>query len=409
MSGTLIAQAVMFLSIPILTRLYTPSEFGLYALSITIISILGGVSSLKYDQAIMLPKFNKDAQALLFLSLIITLSTSLLSLIVIILLEDVLVNYFNNMEYIIYLLPIGILVTGLSQILTAYSSRNQFYKQISLSRVLNSVSNVSIQGSSKFFFNVNGLLEGKILADILSLLFLVKYHYKKNTIQLLSISKKRMIVISKKHDNFPRYQSVTSFFNAISQSLPIILFTALYSAEVAGLYSLTVRALAAPMGMITSSTREVFYQKVSKMFANNEDIFQFYKKTTLNLFKIFLIPFFLIIFFGEFLFSFVFGNEWSESGVYAQIYIFWLFSGFINMPSVVSFAILGLQKIQMKLEIYSLFLRFFAIIIGFYLFHSSYASLALFTLSSMSINIYIILFVYKKLKYDSQNRNKNEF
>ena len=67
MSGTLFSQALMLLIIPILTRIYTPAEFGVYSLFFSITMIVGLVSSLKYDQAIMLPKDDKDANALMFL------------------------------------------------------------------------------------------------------------------------------------------------------------------------------------------------------------------------------------------------------------------------------------------------------------------------------------------------------
>jgi O-antigen/teichoic acid export membrane protein len=60
LSGTLLAQVVMLGFIPILTRLYTPAEFGIYSLFFSITSILGMVSSWKYDQAIMLPSSPKD-------------------------------------------------------------------------------------------------------------------------------------------------------------------------------------------------------------------------------------------------------------------------------------------------------------------------------------------------------------
>jgi len=80
MSGTLIAQVIMFISIPILTRLYTPTEFGLYSTFTAVITIIGSISSLKYDQAIMLPKRDKDAEALLFLSTILTIVMTIISI-----------------------------------------------------------------------------------------------------------------------------------------------------------------------------------------------------------------------------------------------------------------------------------------------------------------------------------------
>jgi len=71
-SGTLFAQIISLISIPILTRIYTPDEFGLYSIFFAVTSVIGMVSSLSYEQAIVLPKSQRSADAILLLSIIIT-------------------------------------------------------------------------------------------------------------------------------------------------------------------------------------------------------------------------------------------------------------------------------------------------------------------------------------------------
>ncbi len=71
-SGTLFAQIISLISIPILTRIYTPDEFGLYSIFFAVTSVIGMVSSLSYEQAIVLPKSQRSADAILLLSITIT-------------------------------------------------------------------------------------------------------------------------------------------------------------------------------------------------------------------------------------------------------------------------------------------------------------------------------------------------
>jgi len=403
MSGTLIAQAVTLAFIPIITRLYTPAEFGLYSLFYSIVIILGLVSSLKYDQAIMLPKSDKDAQALVFLSILLTITTVVLVIFGLIVFQDFFVNYFKGATHLVWMIPCGVLLLGLLQIFNAYSSRKQFYKKIATVKVANSLTVASVQSSSKYFFALDGLVPGKLIADGLSLLMLVKFHFKKQTLQLSALSKRRLKANVKRHDHFPKYQSFTVFLNAISQNIPVLLFASLYSAEVAGLYALTVRVLQVPVGLIGASTKEVYYQRASKMYANGENIFNLYKKTTLALLKIFIIPFLTVLFFGEYLFSFVFGEEWIEAGKMAKILIFWFLFLFINSPSVVTFSILKLQKVQMKLEIFSVIFRFSAIYAGFYFFNSYLYSVTFFLISSVIANLFVITYIYIQLKNKKVN------
>lgn len=411
MSGTLIAQAIMLLSIPIITRLYTTTEFGLYALFISITNIVGNISSLKYDQAIMLAKREKDEHALLFLSSFITVIISLISFIIILIFDIFIKEYFNGSN-IIYLIPIGILLIGLVQIFNAYSSKKQFYKAMAKARSFNAINISVIQISTKYFANFNGLVLGKILADLFTVFYFIRFHWKKNTLQIKSISKRRIEFNIKRHKNFPKYQTGTVFLNSISQNMPILLLGYFYSTEVAGLYALTIRVLQTPVGLIGSSTREVFYQNASKLYINKENFFNLYLKTTISLLKLFIIPTIIIFAFGEDIFRILFGEKWSEAGKYSEILIFWILFLFINSPSIMSFSILGLQKVQMYTEILSVFLRFSSIFIGYYIFNMEILSIVLFTITSILINIYVISYIYIKLKKHSTKniklRNNND-
>jgi len=182
-----------------------------------------------------------------------------------------------------------------------------------------------------------------------------------------------------------------------------LLFATFYSAEVAGLYALTIRVLQVPVGLIGSSTREVYYQKASKMYAAGKSIFSLYLKTTLGLLKIFIVPFFVVLLFGEYLFTFVFGEQWAMSGTFAQILILWFLFLFINSPSIATFSILNLQKIEMKVGIISVFFRFSSIYAGYYFFDSYITSIVFFVITSVVVNVFSILYIYVKLKNTRSN------
>ena len=75
-TGTAIAQIIVILATPVITRLYGPEAFGLFALFSSIISILVTVGCLRYELAIMLPKSDEDAANVfglcIFLLMVIT-------------------------------------------------------------------------------------------------------------------------------------------------------------------------------------------------------------------------------------------------------------------------------------------------------------------------------------------------
>ena len=398
MSGTLMAQVIMLAFIPILTRLYTPSEFGLYSLFLAIASMVGMISSWRYDQAIMLPKSDRDAQALLFLSMIITLGMVVLMGLVLFLFHGFFLDYFQGVTYLLWLLPVAVMVLGMIQIFDAYSTRQQFYKKIASTKVSAAGISVSLQSLSRYGFNLDALVVGKLLAESVSLFLLVEFHLKKQTLQLKNFSKRRLQANMKRHEDFPKYQSVATLLNSFSQNIPILLFSSLFSPAMVGFYTLTYRVMQAPVMLIAGTTRSVFYQKASKLHARGESIYPLYKKTTLGLFKLFVLPFLVVILFGKELFVFAFGVQWEMSGVIAEVSILMFFFSFITPPSVVSFNILNLQKVYLKFQVAVLLMRMVGIYGGYYFTHSYLISLIAFVMVGVLHNILFMGYIKDKIK-----------
>ena len=68
MSGTLIAQALPFFTSPILSRIYSPENFGVYGLFTSIVGVTAVLATGRYELAIMLPKKETDARTIVKIS-----------------------------------------------------------------------------------------------------------------------------------------------------------------------------------------------------------------------------------------------------------------------------------------------------------------------------------------------------
>lgn len=262
-------------------------------------------------------------------------------------------------------------------------------------KVVESITTVGTQGISRYFFTLDGLIVGKFLSNIYTLYLLGSYHLKKQTLQLKYFTKRRTKANLKRHENFPKYFAMATFLNSISQNIPVLLFTILFSSAIAGFYALTHRILQAPIQLVANSTRSVFYQKASQMYANREDIRPLYLSTTKGLIKLFIVPFLIILFFGQEIFSLLFGEEWITSGMIAQITIIWFFFIFINPPVTVMYNIFNQQKAQLIFQIMGLITRTLAIYAGFYIFNSYIYAIILFTVVSVIHNLLIFGYIYK--------------
>ena len=399
-SGTAISQGILFAATPFLTRLFTPEEFGYFSLYAAIVAVISSVASWKFELSIMLPKEDKDAQSILFLSIIATIITSVFVFILIVIFKNFIIqNITSEVETFIWIVPLGVLISGLYQVFISFSSRNKYFKSVSISRISQSGGAVAIQTGSKGLglFSL-GLVWGKLAGDFLALIALLFKHIKNQTIHLKEVSCKDIRSNAIKYKDFPKYQSLAQFLNSLSQNIPFFLLTTLYSPEIAGFYMLASRILFVPTALIGRSTREVYYQKASEMFANGESIKNLYVKTTTGLAKLGIVPFILVGIFAQQFFTIFLGPEWLVSGKFAQLVIAWSFLGFINPPTTMTIYILGLQRFSLKFESFQVVFRILSIYLTFHAFNNEYITVGAYASVGIIFNIIWISYCYTKVK-----------
>ena len=399
MSGTAISQAIMLVGTPFLTRIFTPDEFGVFALYIAIVGIITVVSSWKYELAIMLPQEEKDAQALLFLSTIAVFITALVVFLVILIFRSLIARLTDNIDTFIWILPLGVLASGLLQVFTTWGARKEFFRTVSSSRIVQSTTTIFGQaGLEVSGVNSLGLIWGNFSGTLIAVFMLMIHSVRKNTLHLRQISRQSVLHNMREYQNFPKYQSFSVLINAISQHLPVILLTFFFSPAIAGFFSLTNRALNTPARLIGGSVRPVYYQRASRIFAEKRSIGQILSKSTVNLAAVSIVPYLIVGLFARRIFAVLFGAEWLISGVYAQILMVSIFSLTINPPAVMSLQILGLQKFSLYFECVVAVFRFLSIYLGYQLFQSHYVSIAMFALVGFVSDFYLIGFVFQKVR-----------
>jgi lipopolysaccharide exporter len=396
-SGTAIAQGILFAATPFLTRIFTPDDFGVFSVYAAIVAVLASVSSWKYELAIMLPEKDEDVHSLFILSMVATLITSVVVFLLILVFKPFLNAYITeDIKTFIWIVPLGVLFSGWTQVFISFGTKKKIFAAISVSRVSQAIGAISSQ-SAVGGFNLFplGLVWGKLLGDFISAFYLAFMLFKKHMVNLRQISKNGIKLNARKYSDFPRYQSIAQFLSSLSQNLPYLMFSVLFSPQMAGFYMLTARVLHAPSTLIAKSTKEVYYQRAAEIYSKGESIREIFRKTTLGLAKLGVLPFLLIGVISPFLFAFVFGAEWETSGQYAQIIVAWTLLGFINPPATATIYILGLQKFSLKYELLMVVFRILSIYLSFLFFKNDVITVISYTIVGLSFNAYLILYVYK--------------
>ena len=369
MTGTTIAQAIPIVITPILTRLYTPEDFGVLALFIAVTATLGSIANARYELAIMLPVDDEDAINIAALGLLIAIGFSLLLLIPAIVLNNQIANLLGNNEIAlwIYFVPFVVFMMGLYNVLNYLNNRKKLYKDIAISNVYKATASAIVQLSVGFIKSgATGLISGQIISQMVA-----NYRLAKNTkenYQLKSINKKRMFNLASRYQDFLKFTVWATLANNLSQHLTSILISIFYSLTVIGHYSLVQRALGLPASLVGGAISQVFFQMATLEKKDTGKTVNSFNKTVLKLCFIGALVFGTLYFFVEELFLLVFGAAWYEAGLYASILLPLFFVRFIVSTVSPVNIVFERQKtglyINIILLITSLFVIYFSNIIG---------------------------------------------
>ncbi|MBU1667493.1 oligosaccharide flippase family protein [bacterium] len=398
MTGTTIAQAIPIAISPILTRIYTPEDFGLFALYISIAAIISVVATGRYELAIMLPKKDGDAANIVVLSFLLSFLVSFISFLIVFIFNTQLANLLGNPEISswLYFIPITVLLTGVYQSFNYWSNRKKQYKRLATSRVVQSgVTATTNLGMGFNGFGSSGLLIGTIAGQMIATTVLAKMVIKEDITIFKKVKKIKIFALARRYVKFPKFDIWSALFNTSSSSSPIILLGIFFNSAVVGFYSLSYRILSLPIAFISSSIAQVFLEESSKVRNNKEKLHNLTQLTFKKLFYLGLFPMILIGVYGDYAFYFIFGEKWKIAGEYAQVLSIWLFFVFLISPLSTILITLEKQKEALYFNILMLTSRILALCLGYYIFNDAFKTIILFTCVGTFFWIGMMLYIFK--------------
>lgn len=365
-SSSVVAQILGIVFIPIITRLYSPNDFGIFQLIISISGIIAGISCLAYNFSIMLPKEDEESANLFVLCIMLIISTSIISGFILFFFPGWISDFLKvplNSNYLIFL-PIIIFLTGLSAPLNFWLSRRIRYGTIAASRMGNAITTKIIQiiggilGPSPLGL-IFGLIGGNTIANIIMI-----RPMKNESIIFKKVSFNEIKKLAIRYKKFPIFTTWSSMINNVSIQVPVFMLAFFFSPVTVGYYSLANTVLNVPMSLIGEATGQVFYQKAAEEKNRIGTAKYIVKEVYRRLISIGIFPMITLLIISKELFLFVFGQNWITSGIYAEILIPWIFFVFISSPLSSLFSLHEKQHIGLSFNIILLISRFAALYIG---------------------------------------------
>ena len=397
MSGTALAQVIPVLLSPVLTRLYSPEQYGTLALFTSVVGIFSVAATFRYELSIMLPEQDSDAVNIIVLSLILNFSLSTILLIITFLFNKQLTDLFNNpaISGWLYFVPVMVFLIGVFQSMHYWLSRKKHYRKLSAAWISRS----GIKGGAQVGviyalpgIGTAGLIGGAIFGQFVATVIIVRQSLMQISSAFQKVSFKRITELAKKYKNFPVINTSHALANTLSSNLPVMLLTSFFSSKVAGLYSLALMAVMLPTGLISNAIGQVFYQRISDAYNKKESLYPYTVRLVKGLFFVSIIPFGLLFLLAPSLFGLIFGGQWTEAGLYTRILTPWIIMIFLVAPLSYIPITLGYQKKALYIEIAGISAKLFALVIGSY-YQSSFIAVVLFSLSGFFILVYSLTWI----------------
>lgn len=367
-SGSVTAQILGILLVPLITRIYSPDDLGIFQLFLSVSGILVIFSTFSYQFAIMLPKTEEDSANVAFLcAILVTLVSILTAVAIIIFPKDIehIINSPGSSKYLIYL-PAIIFFNGLFFVQNYWLSRKIRFGVIAGSRILNTLSTKVFQLAIPIWsVSPLGLIAGYVVGYGFADLFMLK-GAKEDLGIFKKVSIKKMKEMAVQYKNFPLFSSWSTLANTISPQVPTFLLAYFYSTSVVGYFSLANQVVNMPMGILGTAIQQVFFQKISEVKNGNGKgdmkviVGEVYKKLIL----IGIFPMILLLILGEEIFTFAFGKSWYISGTYVKILVPWIFLVFLSSPISTLYSVFEKQKVWLTFSIFLLISRVVALAIG---------------------------------------------
>ncbi len=393
--GNSISAFLPILISPILTRLFTENDFGELTLFISVIIIITSFSTGRYHMGILEAENESDSSKLAILSILISLLIGSVTALLIWLLKSshISLQIIDDLGWAIYLLPATIVFISIFQVTQSVLNRAKDYSAISTVKIVKSGGISIIQlVTGLVSFTPYGLVIGKALGELIGSFYSIIDVLRKSFVQIKDLSVNQLLHVGRKYKKYIAANSPHSLITAISGNVTPLILAVYFSSEIVGYYGLSIRVSVLPVMLISHAFFQLFSREIVLKIEQEADPYQYFKESTMQIIKIGIVPFLILLLFGPELFKLVFGENWELSGKFSQILTPYLFTTFIVSPFTFVPVLRNYHYHALIIEIVSMILKITMLLIGAQFF-DAITTIWLFSGISTFVNIALYIWI----------------
>lgn len=402
-SGSAFVTLIGFLLTPVISRIYTPEAYGLFAVFNTILNNINAFTTLSFLAAFVRPKEHDKFLSLVQLTFFLTVLSFFLVSAGLFAWGDLLLDWLQaeKLKSVLFLLPLVMLFANLNSIMINWYVRTKnFTKRTSIDVGINFSAKLSTIGYGAGISGTSpaGLIIGDLISKAIGTFFFLKSGIVRELgVLYCSFSLKRIKAIALEYKRYPLFILPANYISIFSVQLPVFMLSS-FGASAVGFFAFSASMLEIPLNLLGNAVSPVFLQKAADTYhTQRERLGEITLAVYSKLLYLGLIPFGILTIYGDWIFSFVFGEKWEMSGVFSGYLGFYFIFRLIAYPLSSIFTIIGRESYEFYANILILVLRAAGLGIGIYLKDVSLAIL-LFSLGSLFFYFLISQFILFLLK-----------
>lgn len=367
-SGAVVAKIATVAASPVLSRLYSPADYGVLGTYAALATVLGVTAALRYDLALVLPDTDDEAMSLLAAGTASVVLICLVALGVASGAGGVLSVWLQapDLRGVLWLLPVSVAAVGTWSLLVGWRTRQKQFPVVARGNALRSTGTVLGQiGAGLRDLSSVGLVGGLVLGQTAGAIVLSRHLIKDGTVsRLRGVSFAQLWSAARKYRDFPMYSVPQAVLNAFSNLLPVLVLGKFFGPLVVGSYWFTYRLLQLPADLIAESVRNVYFQRAAELKKDRKSVLPSLFRATGLLGIAGVVPAVVVAISGASLFGWIFGSEWQAAGTYAAWLVVHSFLTFICAPAVVLIHTFRFQGPFLAFEVVTVVANTLALIAG---------------------------------------------
>lgn len=306
--GNIGVQVITLMFYPILSRIYSPKDFGLFGLYNSTVLILGIFATGQFHYLFPNPKEDKEALSLFRAAICFNFIFSILVTVISLIFYDSVSKYLDVYSYVIGL---SVFLFAMMELTKMWFIRFKAYKENSISVTVNRF----LSNFLKFIFPASlGLIFSEILAYIPSLLYSFRFTSKKETSWFKRPTWIELLNTLRKYYHYPLFLTFGSFFQFLVFEMPVFAIGKVFDNYTLGNYVLAQKLSVQAIWLITSSLVSVLHNKFVEDNHQGVVNFKFLIKF-LGILFVFSLPIaFILSSFGSPILAFFLGPQWGLAG-----------------------------------------------------------------------------------------------